>query len=188
MAPPLRPPAVPRLSGPVSAPRQQSALRQRATPGSPAQKPSGSDATLTDPILSDPAALTPVSQAAPAGSALALSAASTLSLERRELVCSVVGLTIKAALAIVAGVSLVRLAMAYQERMERQGELSAVLQIEKAKLTKARERFDQLFTTEGEQRLLREQSQWIAPDRLRVVWKQAPFPSVEQAGSGPSKP
>ncbi|MBE9153840.1 hypothetical protein IQ216_12765 [Cyanobium sp. LEGE 06143] len=132
--------------------------------------------------------MTPVSQAAPAGSALALSAASTLSLERRELVCSVVGLTIKAALAIVAGVSLVRLAMAYQERMERQGELSAVLQIEKAKLTKARERFDQLFTTEGEQRLLREQSQWIAPDRLRVVWKQAPFPSVEQAGSGPSKP
>lgn len=98
------------------------------------------------------------------------------------------GLTIKAALAIVAGVSLVRLAMTYQDRMERQGELSAVLQIEQAKLTKARDRFDQLFTTEGEQRLLREQSQWIAPDRLRVVWKQAPFPSVEQAGSGPSKP
>ena len=26
---------------------------------------------------------------------------------------------------------------------------------------------------EGEQRLIREQNQWIAPNRLRVVWQQA---------------
>ncbi|MFQ6539066.1 MULTISPECIES: hypothetical protein [Aphanothece] len=117
---------------------------------------------------------------------LVTGSAANLSVERRELICSVIGLTVKTGLAIVAGVSLTRLAIAYQDRMERQGELAAVLQIEEAKLGKARERFDQLFSVEGEQRLLREQNQWIAPNRLRVVWQptgtspSVPFPSVEQ--------
>ncbi len=95
-------------------------------------------------------------------------------LDQRELVCSVIGLTVKLGLVIVAGVSLARLATAYQERMERQGELAAVLDLENAKLAKARERFDHLFMVEGEQRLIREQSQWIAPNRLRVVWRSTP--------------
>ena len=85
-----------------------------------------------------------------------------------------IGLTVKLGLVLMAGVSLVRLAGAYQERMDRQGELAAVLQLEQTKLAKARERFDALFGVEGEQRLIREQNQWIAPNRLRVVWKPAP--------------
>ncbi|WP_241518213.1 MULTISPECIES: hypothetical protein [Cyanobium] len=89
------------------------------------------------------------------------------------MLCSLIGLALKVGLVVVAGVSLVRLATAYQERMERQGELSAVLGLERAKLSKARERFDHLFMVEGEQRLIREQNQWIAPNRLRVVWQQA---------------
>lgn len=104
------------------------------------------------------------------GEAAALQA---LSSERQELLCSVIGLALKVGLVVVAGVSLVRLATAYQERMERQGELSAVLGLERAKLSKARERFDHLFMVEGEQRLIREQNQWIAPNRLRVVWQQS---------------
>jgi hypothetical protein len=55
--------------------------------------------------------------------------------------------------------------------MDRQGEITAVLELETAKLAKARERFDTLFRVEGEQRLIREQSQWIAPNRMRVVWQ-----------------
>ena len=107
--------------------------------------------------------------------------AAALSPERRELLCSAIGLTVKLSLALLAGVSLVRLAGAYQERMERQGELAAVLDLEQAKLARARERFDRLFGTDGEQRLIREQNQWIAPNRLRVVWEngaEKPFPSV----------
>lgn len=92
--------------------------------------------------------------------------------ERRELHCSMIALTVKLALGLLIGVSLVRLAGAYQERMERQGELTAVLDLELGKLNKARERFDQLFSTDGEQRLIREQNQWIAPNRLRVVWQE----------------
>lgn len=101
----------------------------------------------------------------------------SLNEERRELVCSLIGLTIKIGLAVLAGVSLCRLAGAYQERMDRQGELAAVLEIEAAQLAKARDRFDQLFRVEGEQKLIREQSQWIAPNRLRVVWQSTdPLP------------
>lgn len=95
----------------------------------------------------------------------------SLSSERRELLCSVIGLAVKVGLVAVAGVSLFRLAGAYQQRMERQGEISAVLELQSARLNKARSRFDQLFITEGEQRLIREQSQWIAPNRMRVVWQ-----------------
>jgi len=94
--------------------------------------------------------------------------------DRQELICSLIGLTVKGGLVVVAAVSLLRLATAYQERMERQGELAAVLELEHAKLAKARERFDHLFSVEGEQRLIREQSQWIAPNRLRVVWRSDP--------------
>lgn len=101
---------------------------------------------------------------APDGSLLSVSS------ERQELLCSLIGLLIKASLVGVVAVSLVRLATAYQERMDRQGELSAVLELEAGKLAKARDRFDQLFVVEGEQRLIREQNQWIAPNRLRVVW------------------
>lgn len=93
-----------------------------------------------------------------------------VSSERQELLCSLIGLLVKCSLVTVVSISLVRLAVAYQERMDRQGELSAVLEIEQGKLAKARERFDQLFGMGGEQQLIREQSQWIAPNRLRVLW------------------
>ena len=97
--------------------------------------------------------------------------------------CSGIGLTLKLSLALVAGVSLVRLGGAYQQRLDRYGEITAVLDIQQAKLLKAQNRFDNLFATGGEQRLIQEQDQWIAPNRLRVVWK----PSVEMQSS-PSDP
>ncbi|MEY2645039.1 MAG: hypothetical protein RLZZ611_1688 [Cyanobacteriota bacterium] len=104
----------------------------------------------------------------------------------QELICSGIGLTLKLSLAVVASVSLVRLASAYQQRLDRYGEITAVLDIQKAKLLKAQNRFDTLFTIGGEQRLIQEQDQWIAPNRLRVVWKppatlaNVPFPTVER--------
>ena len=129
-------------------------------------------------------------QAAPggvqAGTAGALLSGLRPSSAGQELICSGVGLTLKLSLAVVATVSLVRLIAAYQQRLDRYGEITAVLDIQKAKLLKAQNRFDTLFATGGEQRLIQEQDQWIAPNRLRVVWKQAPaapdspFPTVER--------
>jgi hypothetical protein len=104
----------------------------------------------------------------------------------QEVICSLIGLSLKVGIGLVALVSLARLGGAYQERLDRYGEIRAVLDIQQAKLLKAQTRFDQLFSTGGEQRLIQEQDQWIAPNRMRVVWKQAqpsgetPFPTVEQ--------
>lgn len=141
-----------------------------------------------------------LSIASPAGSpVLAVSGDAeliSLSSERRELLCSVIGLAVKLGLVAVAGVSLFRLSGAYQQRMERQGEIGAVLELQSARLNKARQRFDQLFMTEGEQRLIREQSQWIAPNRMRVVWQDhssatsvetASVPRVLEAPSQPAR-
>ncbi|MEO1003861.1 MAG: hypothetical protein AAFX65_12215 [Cyanobacteria bacterium J06638_7] len=155
-----------------------------SAPGSRA--PSGATAPRVEPQAA-PSGRAPSAQGRPA--LIETGAAASLSLERRDLVCSVIGLTVKLALVAVAGVSLVRLAAAYRERMDRQGELAAVLQIEQGRLARARERFDALFTVEGEQRLIREQNQWIAPNRLRVVWKQTPPAAPAQAPTPqPAKP
>lgn len=147
--------------------RQNLPLRRERKPLSGADS---RPASLRKPASLPNPASQPDPQIITGGEAAALQALST---ERQEFLCSVIGLALKVGLVVVAGVSLVRLATAYQERMERQGELSAVLGLERAKLSKARERFDHLFMVEGEQRLIREQNQWIAPNRLRVVWQQA---------------
>ncbi|MFM7086654.1 MAG: hypothetical protein ACKOXO_06655 [Cyanobium sp.] len=117
-----------------------------------------------------PAAASPMRTPQPL-SAGAAAEVITLSSERRELLCSVIGLSVKLGLVAVAGVSLMRLAGAYQNRMDRQAEIAAVLELQTAKLTRARARFDELFMIAGEQRLIREQSQWIAPNRMRIVWQ-----------------
>lgn len=147
--------------------RQNLPLRRERKPLSGADS---RPASLRKPASLSNTASQPDPQIITGGEAAALQA---LSSERQELLCSLIGLALKVGLVVVAGVSLVRLATAYQERMERQGELSAVLGLERAKLSKARERFDHLFMVEGEQRLIREQNQWIAPNRLRVVWQQS---------------
>lgn len=99
-----------------------------------------------------------------------------------------IGLAVKLGLVAVAGVSLFRLAVAYQQRMDRQGEISAVLELQSARLNKARERFDALFMKEGEQRLIREQSQWIAPNRMRVVWQDQSSAASIATASVPRSP
>jgi hypothetical protein len=150
---------------------------------------------LDDPFAAPGAPVPPARQApSPAGTKAVFSTDGqllSLSNEQQELLCSVIGLVVKLGLVAATGVSLVRLAIAYQQRMERQGEIGAVLQIETARMARARERFDQLFSVDGEQRLVREQSQWIAPNRLRVVWHEGkPFPTVETTadGTGKAKP
>ena len=92
-------------------------------------------------------------------------------LDRQELHCSLIALGAKVGLILLVCVSGVRLSVAYQERLERHGEIAAVVAVETAKLESLQSGFDRLFTLGGEQRLLENQDQWIAPNRLRVVWR-----------------
>ena len=91
--------------------------------------------------------------------------------DRRELQCSVLALAVKFGLVVLGCVSVVRLSGAYQERLERHGEIAAVVTVETAKLQTLQRRFDRLFSIGGEKRLLSEQDQWIAPNRLRIIWR-----------------
>lgn len=91
--------------------------------------------------------------------------------ESREKFCSALALAVKLGLVALGGVSLVKLSFAYQERLERHGELSAVVDVELGKLRDLQQRFDRLFTLGGDRRLMDEQDQWIAPNRLRVIWR-----------------
>ena len=77
----------------------------------------------------------------------------------------------KFGLVVLGCVSIVRLSVAYQERLDRHGEIDAVVTVESAKLQTLQQRFDRLFSIGGDERLMSEQDQWIAPNRLRIIWR-----------------
>ena len=54
--------------------------------------------------------------------------------DQQELQCSLLALAAKAGLVLLGCVSLIRLSVAYQERMDRHSEIAAVVSIETAKL------------------------------------------------------
>ena len=90
---------------------------------------------------------------------------------RRELLYSNVGLILKFGLFIVFATSLVNLGLASHQRVNRNIELSYLLEKESKKLHKLRLRFDEIFTNGGEQSFFKEQDQWITPNSVRVIWR-----------------
>ena len=90
---------------------------------------------------------------------------------RRELFYSYVGLTLKFGLFIVFATSLVNLGLASHQRVNRNLELSYLLEKESKKLQNLRLRFDKMFTNGGEQSFFKEQDQWITPNSVRVIWR-----------------
>ena len=99
--------------------------------------------------------------------------ASTIQLQqqRRELLYSFIALGMKLGLLLIGTTSLVKLGMASHQRMGRYAELSSVLNVESVKLVKLQERFDRFFTIGGDKRIMDENDQWIAPNRIRVIWR-----------------
>ena len=91
--------------------------------------------------------------------------------EKRELLYSYVGLMMKFGLLIVFSTSLVNLGLASHQRVNRNLELSYLLEKESKKLNIIRRRFDEMFANGGEQSFFKEQDQWIAPNSVRVIWR-----------------
>ena len=77
----------------------------------------------------------------------------------------------KLGLLLLGTSSLIKLGVASHQRIERYSELAAVLDVESVKLLRYQERFDHLFTIGGDKRLMDENHQWIAPNRIRVIWR-----------------
>tara|TARA_Y100001968_G_scaffold41031_1_gene31104 strand:+ start:479 stop:883 length:405 start_codon:yes stop_codon:yes gene_type:complete len=90
---------------------------------------------------------------------------------RRELLYSYISLVLKFGLLVVSSTSLVNLGLASHQRINRNLELSFLLEKESKKLHRLRLRFDEMFTNGGERSFLKEQEQWIAPNSVRVIWR-----------------
>ena len=89
----------------------------------------------------------------------------------RELRYGYVALTLKFGLLFLFGSSLVSLGLASHQRVNRNLELSYLLEKESKKFHRLRLRFDEMFTNGGEQSFFKEQDQWIAPNSVRVIWR-----------------
>ncbi len=90
---------------------------------------------------------------------------------KRELFYSYVALVLKLGLLVVFSTSLVNLGIASHQRVNRNMELSYLLEEESKKLHSLRRRFDEMFVNGGEQSFIKEQDQWIAPNSVRVIWR-----------------
>ena len=90
---------------------------------------------------------------------------------RRELLYSYVALILKFGLLVLFASSLVNLGLASHQLVNRNLELSYLLEKESKKLQRLRIRFDKMFTTGGEESFIKEQDQWIAPNSVRVIWR-----------------
>ena len=89
----------------------------------------------------------------------------------RELFYSYGALILKFGLLVVFSSSLVNLGLASHQRVNRNLELSFLLEKESKKLHNLRRRFDEMFSNGGEQIFFKEQEQWIAPNSVRVIWR-----------------
>ncbi len=90
---------------------------------------------------------------------------------RRELFYSYGALILKFGLLFVFSTSLVNLGLASHQRVNRNLELSYLLDKESKKLHSLRLRFDEIFSIGGEQTFFKQQDQWIAPNSVRVIWR-----------------
>tara|TARA_Y100001968_G_C19369525_1_gene724351 strand:- start:6 stop:410 length:405 start_codon:yes stop_codon:yes gene_type:complete len=90
---------------------------------------------------------------------------------RLELLYSYITLFLKFGLLVVFATSLVNLGLASHQRVNRNLELSYLLENESKKLHRLKLRFDEMFTNGGEQSFFKEQEQWIAPNSVRVIWR-----------------
>ncbi|MBW3041566.1 hypothetical protein [Prochlorococcus marinus] len=90
---------------------------------------------------------------------------------RRELFYSYLALILKSGLLIVFSTSLVNLGLASHQRVNRNIELSYLLEKESKKLHRLRRRFDEMFVIGGEKSFFKEQDQWITPNSVRVIWR-----------------
>ena len=90
---------------------------------------------------------------------------------RRELLYSNGALILKFGLLVGFSSNLLNVGLASHQRVNRNIELSYLLEKESAKLHRLRGRFDGMFAIGGEQIFFKEQDQWIAPNSVRVIWR-----------------
>ena len=91
--------------------------------------------------------------------------------QKQENFVSLVLLIIKICFSFLALISLVKLGYSSKLRLTRLREIQDSFSYEKYRFNVLANRFDNLFSTEGEQRFMKDQDQIISRDIIRVIWR-----------------
>ena len=84
---------------------------------------------------------------------------------------SLIFLIIKISFSLLAIVSLIKVGYSSKVRLIRLKEIEDSFSYEKYRLNVLTNKFDDLFSSEGEQRFMKDQDQIISRDIIRVIWR-----------------
>jgi len=84
---------------------------------------------------------------------------------------SLIFLIIKISFSLLAIVSLIKLGYSSKVRLNRLKEIKDSFSYEKYRFNVLTNKFDDLFSSEGEQRFMKDQDQIISRDIIRVIWR-----------------
>jgi len=84
---------------------------------------------------------------------------------------SLIFLIIKISFSLLAIVSLIKLGYSSKVRLIRLKEIEDSFSYEKYRFNILTNKFDNLFSSEGEQRFMKDQDQIISRDIIRVIWR-----------------
>ncbi len=91
--------------------------------------------------------------------------------QKHENFVSLVFLIIKICFSLLAVISLIKLGYSSKVRLTRLREIKGSYSYEKYRFDLLKNRFDDLFSAEGEQRFMKDQDQMISRDIIRVIWR-----------------
>ncbi|MBO8218737.1 hypothetical protein [Prochlorococcus marinus] len=91
--------------------------------------------------------------------------------QKQENFVSLVFLIIKICFSLIAIISLIKLGYSSKVRLTRLREIQDSFSHEKYRFNVFTSRFDDLFSSEGEQRFMKDQDQIISRDIIRVIWR-----------------
>ena len=91
--------------------------------------------------------------------------------QKQENFVSLVFLIIKICFSLLALISLVKLGYSSKVRLTRLKEIQESFLFEKYRYNDLTDKFDDLFSIDGEQRFMKDQDQMISRDIIRVIWR-----------------
>ena len=91
--------------------------------------------------------------------------------QRQDDFVSLIFLIIKICFSLLAIISLIKLGYSSKVRLTRLREIQDSFSYEKYRFNVLSNTFDDLFSSEGEQRFMKDQDQIISRDIIRVIWR-----------------
>ena len=91
--------------------------------------------------------------------------------QKQDNFVTLIFLIIKICFSLLAIISLIRLGYSSKVRLNRLREIQDSFSYEKYRFNILTSRFDDLFSSEGEQRFMKDQDQIISRDIIRVIWR-----------------